>query len=121
MLLFLDEASIYALLDLVFELVHLVLWRGVWTPSHHRPLKLGFEFEVHLDQLFARLGWGNAPKTSWYFSIRLLRRGSRFMLSSFSTKSSSAWRLLFPFSCYFIRSIVSGGSASSQSWQPCWA
>ena len=28
--------------------------------------------------------------------MSLLRRGSRFMLSSFSAQSSSAWRLLFP-------------------------
>ena len=31
------------------------------------------------------------------------------------------WRLLFAFSCFFIRPMVSGGSSSSHSWRPCWA
>ena len=115
---FLDKASIYACLDLAFDLVNLVFQGGVWTPSHYRPFKLRFEIEVHLDQFFARQGWG---QRSWYFWMSLLRCRSRFMFSSYSTKSSSARRLLFPFSCFFIRPIVSGGSSSSQSWQPCWA
>ena len=55
---FLDEASIYAFLDLEFHLVDVVLSGGLSTPSHHRPFKLGYEFEVHLDQFFARQGWG---------------------------------------------------------------
>ena len=46
---FMDEARIYAFLDLALDLVALVLWGGVWRPSHHRPFKLGFELEVHLD------------------------------------------------------------------------
>ena len=56
--LFLNETSIYAFLDLAFNLVDLVLWGGVWTQSHQRPFKLGFQFEVHLDQFFARQGLG---------------------------------------------------------------
>ena len=32
---FLDEASIFAFLDLALDLVDLVLWGGVWTPSYH--------------------------------------------------------------------------------------
>ena len=63
----LDEASIYTFLDLAFDLVDLVLWGGVWTPSHHRPFKLGFEFEVHLDQRFARQGWGQRSKNLMIF------------------------------------------------------
>ena len=55
---FLDEASIYIFLDLAFDLVNLVLWSRVWTPSYHRPFKLWFEFEVHLDQCSARQGSG---------------------------------------------------------------
>ena len=58
----LDEASIYAFLDLAFDLVNLGLWGGVWTPSHHRPFKLRFEFEIHLDQVFGRQGWGQRSK-----------------------------------------------------------
>ena len=46
---FADEASIYKFLDLAFHLVHLVLWGGVRTPSHHRPFKLWFAFEYHLE------------------------------------------------------------------------
>ena len=46
---FLDKASIYAFLDLAFDLVDLVLWGGVWRPSHHRPFKLGLEFGVRKD------------------------------------------------------------------------
>ena len=86
----LQEARLYAFLDLAFDLVDLVLWGGLWTPSYHRPFKLGFHFEVHLDQFFARRGGGNTPQISWYFWMSLLRRGSRFMLSSFPEASSSA-------------------------------
>ena len=53
-----NEASIYAFLDLALHLVDLVLWGGVWTPSDHKPFKVGSEFEVHLDWCFARQGWG---------------------------------------------------------------
>ena len=63
----LDEASIYALLDLAFDLVDLVLWGGVRTRPHHRPFKLWFQFEVHLDQLFARQGWGQRSKKLMVF------------------------------------------------------
>ena len=59
---FLDEASIYAFLDLARELVDLVLWGGGWMPSHHRPFKLKFEFEVLLNQFFTRQGWGQRSK-----------------------------------------------------------
>ena len=55
-LILLDEASIYTLLDLAFDLVNSVLWGGVWTPPHYRPFKLWFEFEVHLDQFLTGQG-----------------------------------------------------------------
>ena len=51
---FLNEASIDIFLDPTYPLVDLVLWGGIRTPSHHRPLKLRFEFEVHLDQFFCK-------------------------------------------------------------------
>ena len=101
MFIFLDKASIYTSLHQAFNLLDLALWGGVWTPSHLRPFKIWFEFEVHLDQLFARQGWGNDPNNSSYLWMRLLRRWSSFMLSSSSENSSSAWRLLFPFSCLY--------------------
>ena len=72
---FLDEASIYTFLDLVFDLVDLVLWSGVWTPSYHRPFKLWFEFEVHLDQFFARQGWGQRSKNLLVFLDALTETG----------------------------------------------
>ena len=71
----LDEASIYAFLDLAFDVIDLVLWGGVWTPSHHRPFKLGFEFEVHLDQLSARQGWGQRSKNLLVFLGELIETG----------------------------------------------
>ena len=73
--LFLDEASIYTFLDLAFDLVDLVLWGGVWPPSYHRPFKLWFEFEVHLDQFFARQGWGQRSKNHLVFLDELIETG----------------------------------------------
>ena len=63
----LDKASIHAFLDLAFDVVDLVLWGGVWRPFHHRPFKLGFEFEVHLDEFFARQGLGQSSKNLLVF------------------------------------------------------
>ena len=51
---FLDKASIHTFLALAINLVHLVLLGGVRTPSYHRPFKLWFEFEVHLDRFVTR-------------------------------------------------------------------
>ena len=55
---FLDKASIYAFLDLAFDLVDLVLWGGVRTSFYHRFLELGFDFEVDLDQFLPKPGLG---------------------------------------------------------------
>ena len=70
-----EEASIYAFLNLVFDLVDLVLWGGVWNPSQHRPLKPGFEFEVHLDEFFARQVWGQRSKKLQVFLDELIETG----------------------------------------------
>ena len=72
---FLDEASIYTFLDLAFDLVNLVLWGWVWTPSHQRPFKLWLGFEVHLDQFFARQGWGQHSKNLLIFLDELTETG----------------------------------------------
>ena len=61
---FRDEASINTFLDLPLDPVDLVLWGWVWTSSYHRPFKLWFAFEVHLDQFFARQRWGQRSKPS---------------------------------------------------------
>ena len=63
----LNEASIYTFLVVAFHLVDLVLWGGVRMPSHHRPWKLGFVFEVHLDEFFSRQGWGQRSKNLLVF------------------------------------------------------
>ena len=52
-LIFLHEASIHTLLYLTLNFLTLFLRSGVGTASHPRFLKLGFEFQVHLDQFFA--------------------------------------------------------------------
>ena len=72
---FLEEASIYAFLDLAFNLVDLVLWGRVWTSSYHRPFELWFGFEVHLDQCFARQGWGQRSKNLREFLDELTETG----------------------------------------------
>ena len=70
---FLEEASIYALLDLALDLVDLVSWGGVRTPSYHRPLKLWFDLEVRLDHFFARQGWGQCSKNLLLFPDELTK------------------------------------------------
>ena len=72
---FLAKASISTFLDLAFDLVDLVLLSGVWMPSYHRPLKLWFEFEVHLDQFFARHGSGQRSKNLLIFLDELTETG----------------------------------------------
>ena len=57
-LILLDRARFCTFLDLAFDPVDLVLWGGVWTSSYHRPFLLGFEFEVHLYQVFDAFPWG---------------------------------------------------------------
>ena len=110
----LDEASIYTFFDPVFDLVDVVLWGRVGATPHCRPLKLRFEFEVHLDHFFfARERWAQRSEHLLVFLDEIIRRGSRFRLSSFSEKSSSAWRLLFPHPCFFIHPTFSGGNSSS--------
>ena len=72
---FLDEASIHAFLDLAFDLVDLYLGGRVLTPSPYRPFELRFEFEVHLDQFFARQGWGQGFKNLLGFDDELTETG----------------------------------------------
>ena len=119
-LILLDEASIYTLLDLAFDLVDLVPSGGVWTPPHYRPFKLWFEFEVHLDQFFTRQGWGQRSKNLLILVGDLRVTGVEIHALHVLGKSSSARRLLFPLSCFFIRPTVSGGNSSSGSWRS-WA
>ena len=73
--LFLNEASIYTFMELACDLLDLVLWGGVWTLSYHRPFKLSFEFEVHLNQFFARQGWGQRSKNLLIFVDELTETG----------------------------------------------
>ena len=63
----LHEGSIYAFLDLAVNLLDLPLSGGVRTPSHQRPFKVWFKFEVHLDQLFATRGSGQRSENLMVF------------------------------------------------------
>ena len=56
---FLDEASIYAFLDLAFYLVDLALWGGVWTLSYHRSFELWFELRSISTSFLQDRGRGN--------------------------------------------------------------
>ena len=84
----LNEASMHTFLDLASNLVDLVFRGGVWTQSYHRPFKLWFDFEVILDQFFAKHKCVNAPKTTWYFGMSLFGRESRFKLYTFSASQT---------------------------------
>ena len=53
---FFNEACINAFLDLALDFLNLFLRSGIGTTSHSRPLKLRFQFHVHLDQFFAGQG-----------------------------------------------------------------
>ena len=113
----LDEANIYAFLALAFDLVHLVVWRGVWTPSKHKSFKLGLEFEVHLDQLFARRRWGQSSKNLLVFLNELSETGAQGSCSPVSQKSPPQHGgCSSPFRVSSYNPIVSGGSSSSQCW-----
>ena len=49
-----NEASINAFLDLALDFFNLFLWSGIGTTPHSRLFKFWFQFQVHLDQFFAR-------------------------------------------------------------------
>ena len=82
----LEEASIYAFLDLAFDVIDLVWRGGVWTPSHQRPFKLGFQFEVHLDHFFARQGWVQRSKKLLIFLDELTETGVKGHALQFLSK-----------------------------------
>ena len=54
LLIFINEASINTFLDLALDFFNLFLWSGIGTTPHPRVFKLGFQFQVHLDQFFTR-------------------------------------------------------------------
>ena len=93
----LDEASVYAFLDLAFYLVDLVLWGRLRTPSHHRPSKLLFEFEVHADQLFARQGWGQRSKHLMVFPDELTETKVKVHALQFLRKYLLGMEVALPF------------------------
>ena len=117
----LTEASIYTFLDLAFHLVDFVFWGGVWTPSNHTPFKLGFEIEVHLDQLFARQGWGQRSENLLVLLDELTKTGVKVHALHFLRKISLSMEVALLFFLFLHTPIVSGGSSSSRAWRPCWA
>ena len=56
LLIFFNEASINAFLDLALDFFNLFLRSGIGRASHARLLKFRFQFQVHLDQFFAVQG-----------------------------------------------------------------
>ena len=56
LLIFFNEASISAFLDLALDFLNLFLRSRVGTTSHSRLLKFRFQFQVHLNQFFAGQG-----------------------------------------------------------------
>ena len=56
LLIFLYEASMNTFLELALNFFDLFLRSGVGTTSQWRFIKLRFQFQVHLDQLFCRMG-----------------------------------------------------------------
>ena len=100
-LILLDEASIYTLFDLAFDLVDLVLWGGVWTPPHYRPLKLWFEFEVHLDQFLTRQGWGQRSKNLLILVDELSGTGVEIHALQFLRKILPSAEVTLPFILLF--------------------
>ena len=113
----LDEASIYAFLDLAFRFVDLVLWSGVRTPSHHRPFKLWFEFEAHLDEFFARQGWVQRSKNLMVFLDELTETRVKVHSLQFLRENILSMDVALPFFLFLdAPPSVSGGKSSSQSW-----
>ena len=66
---FLEEASIYTLLDVALDLVDLVLWGLVRTPSYHRPSNFGLGLRSILTRFLQDTSGCNTPKTSWYICM----------------------------------------------------
>ena len=56
LLIFFNEASINAFLDLALDFLNLFLRSGLGTTSPSRLPKFRFQFQVHLDQSFAGQG-----------------------------------------------------------------
>ena len=62
LLIFFNEASISAFLDLALNFFNLFLWSGIGTTPHSRLFKFRFRFQVHLDQFFTREGGRQGAK-----------------------------------------------------------
>ena len=56
LLIFFHKASIYAFLDLALDFLNLFLRSGIGTMSHSHLLNFKFQFQVHVDQVFAGRG-----------------------------------------------------------------
>ena len=50
------KASMYAFLDLALDFINLSLRSGIGTMSHSHLLNFKFQFQVHVDQVFAGKG-----------------------------------------------------------------
>ena len=117
---FLDGASIYTLRDLAFNLVDWVLWGGVRTPSHHRPFKVWFELEVHLNYLFARQHRGQHSKNPLVFLDELTETRVKVPALQLLTKVLLSMEVALPPLLLLQTPHSFRGGSSSQSWGPCW-
>ena len=86
--------------------MHSWIWRSIpwiwsfwaiWTPSHHRPFKLGFDFEVHLDQVFATQGWGQRSKSLLVFLDELSETWVQVHAVQFPNKMFLSMEVALPF------------------------
>ena len=75
--------------------------------------KSGFSFRSIWTSFLQDKGAGKVPNTSSKVRNSFFSRRSRFRLSIFCRKSSSAWRLLLPHAFLFCGSAVSAGTELS--------
>ena len=80
LLIFLYEPSINTFLDLAPDFFNLFLWSGIGTTPHSRLFKFRFQFQVHLDQFFAREG-------GWQGAKHLLIGCQQFLQSGVKVKT----------------------------------
>ena len=98
---FFDKASIYTFLDLGSI-------SSIWSCEARygrrlttNPSNSGLSLRSIWASFLQDRGGGNAPNTSWYFLMSLLRRGSRFKLSGFSKKILLRVEVALPFFALF--------------------
>ena len=120
LLIFFNEASINAFLDLALDFFNLFLWSGIGTTPHSRLFKFRFQFQVDLDQFFTREGGRQGAEHLLIGYQQFHQSGVKVKTLEFLQEIPSACRLLFPCSFFFCGSAVSAGTEpSSHSGKHC--